>query len=36
MCAAYRCPCRAGWHLRIEALASDFEKVTPEDQFAVK
>jgi copper transport protein len=24
------------WHLRIEALASDFERVTPEDQFEVK
>jgi copper transport protein len=29
-------PLSGRWHMRIEALVSDFEKVTPEDQFEVK
>jgi copper transport protein len=29
-------PLSGRWHMRIDALTSDFEKVTPEYQFEVK
>ena len=35
MCAASRCPLPGRWHMQIDALVTDFQKITLEDDFDV-